>query len=320
MKIAIKRFWKRHFIGLRYRQPFVTISFFIVPAIILFVFYFFMVIYPLSSAESIQAGMTLLAEILGVILGAVLVIVVLFIDQFRQSQGLLETASSEYRHLVITNLPLIKKARKQLIREIPKAQKIFEGQDPRIQSINFVSYRKCALALSALSLGFHAEDYEVIIDDVEHVNQIEKSLDQIDKSLDEYWDIDSVSIDLPVNSYRFFQTLSDATDYVELDNWGVSKDAYEFAENISSELWIRGIRPALSRYKSSQEFLNSWLLASTIIMSATTLFISIFAIFGVASTSYRLLSVAIPVYISIFGFLISSFLLLLLVGRMLQIK
>jgi hypothetical protein len=176
------------------------------------------------------------------------------------------------------------------------------------------------LALSALSLGFHAEDYEVIMDDVERINQIQKSLNHIDKSSDEYWDIDSTYLDLPVNSRRFFQTLSDATDYVELDNWGVSKDVFGFAEKITSELWIRGVGSALIRYESSKKFLNSWLLALTIIVTATTLFISIFAIFGVASTSYHLLSVAIPVYVSIFGFLISSFLLLLLVGRMFQIE
>lgn len=307
--IRVLFFFRRHHL-------FSRMAFFILPIVVIFLYYFYENVFPFADATSIQAGMTLLAEILGVMLGAVLVILVLFFEQYRQSDDLLAQNFLEYRNLIKAHLPLIVKGRKKLIREIPKIIEEFSDSEPRVFKAFMTGFKKNAMALSAISMAFGAEDYQTLLADLEKIENIDK----LNPSPKGYQSTESVSIDMDTYSDIFFRVLLDGLNYMELDNWNIGRDVWRFAEKTYNDLQRKGIEAALNRKNYSIGFLNSWLLSSTVIVIAISLFISVFVIFGVTPTSYNYPLVINPIYVAICGFLLSVILLFLSIGKMLGLE
>lgn len=70
---------------------------------------------PKADAGSIQAGLTIIAEILGVALGAVLVVTVLLIEQRQQAEEHLRRVLPKYRRLIQSSIDTVNAAREELV-------------------------------------------------------------------------------------------------------------------------------------------------------------------------------------------------------------
>jgi hypothetical protein len=73
---------------------------------------------PHADHTSIQAGLTIIAEILGVLLGAILVVVGFLTEQGRQAEDLLVSASQKYRALLEEHLEEINAERQGLVKSV----------------------------------------------------------------------------------------------------------------------------------------------------------------------------------------------------------
>ena len=77
-----------------------------------------------ADASSIQAGLTLTTEIFGVIIGAILVIIGLLIEQDRQAQTVMSSAFLRNRQRLQDNVKLVLKARSEFIAAMPKSSPV----------------------------------------------------------------------------------------------------------------------------------------------------------------------------------------------------
>lgn len=73
---------------------------------------------PKPDAGSIQAGLTIIAEILGVALGAVLVVTVLLIEQRLQAEEHLRRVLPKYRRLIESSIDTVNAAREELVERV----------------------------------------------------------------------------------------------------------------------------------------------------------------------------------------------------------
>ena len=85
---------------------------------------------PEADANSVQAGLTVIAETLGVLLGVVFVVIVLLIEQGRQAKDLLVAASQKYRDLLSQHINDIDAERKKLVSSVKRKEIQLDDPQP----------------------------------------------------------------------------------------------------------------------------------------------------------------------------------------------
>jgi len=124
---------------------------------------------PNADPTSTQAGLTIIAEILGVLLGVVLVIVVLLVEQGQQAEELLRGAYQKYRRLMQSSLQQVGAARQQLMERIGSGEiqlndPLFVGPSGIPSSTRF---RDVIGNLFALTVAMHPQLHEECEDDLD---------------------------------------------------------------------------------------------------------------------------------------------------------
>ena len=302
MKNKIKQLWKDIIYQVRYGQPFSKTAIFAIPFFLVLLIYFFWHLLPLASATSIQAGLTVVAEILGVLLGAILVIIGFLSDRLRQAETLLSEALPSYRKIIEAKRDGIVKAREKLVQGVLKTKSNWDANT-----------KKYILALSTLSIALGAD-----------ANHVSEQLDKLGFSSDEIFEATSIAlanffVELPSN--QFFRLLRDAFDYSPIPS-GIGIYAPElegYWMTIYSDMLQDGIMTTLERYEFSRNFLQSWILSITIFINIMTLLASVFTLFGVTEVSFHYSSVKFWICVSLLGFLVSIFFMAISLRRMIVV-
>jgi len=282
--------------SIRYGHPFLRIVLFASPILLTFTIFFFVWLFPLASASSIHVGLTLIAEILGVLLGSILVIIGFLIDQIHQSETLLSTFFPFYRQQIEKEVDYIINARHQIIQGLLKDKVILNER--KLSEKNGI-IKKSISALSALSIAMEAEDRDVIWNELDEIGYSEGDI------IETTWFESTLTTLTP---YRFFNLLIDGLN-PDIVNERCSNELIQYTEESETKMMRDGIVSAFHRYKFARAFLKSWILSVTIVFITMTLFIAIFTIFGVSETTFHNPIVLIPIYITLIGFLISIVLL-----------
>jgi hypothetical protein len=119
-------------------------------AILLFTLRFLL---PRADAASVQGGLTIIAEILGVLLGAVLIVVGLLVEQRLQAEEHLRGILQNYRSLIQSKRGSLESGRRQLVERVKEGkiqldEPVFVGPSGTPSSTTF---RDIIGALSSLA-------------------------------------------------------------------------------------------------------------------------------------------------------------------------
>ncbi len=307
MKNRVSQSLKDLVSGIRYGHPFLRTIAIAIPILLAFLVFFVARVFPLASADSIRSALTLITEIIGVLLGAVLVIIGLSIDQVRGAETVLLSAFPKYHRKAEADKDQVVKARQQMVQGLLQNKFILEEKE--LAEGNTIM-KKSVLALSSLTIGLEAEDRDSVWNQLAELGYSEGEI------IETTW---FESILGTLTSYRFFRLLKVGLDPNAINEW-CTKELMNFSEEMETSRNRDGIIDALNRYESSRDFLGSWRLSITIVANIITLLISLFTVFGVTKTSYNYLSISVLVYISIIGFLLSISLLSLSLRKMLTIE
>lgn len=249
---------------------------------------------PNADSTSIQAGLTIIAEILGVLLGVVLVIVVLLVEQGQQAEGLLRGAYQKYRRLMQSSLQQVSAARQQLLEKIRSGEiqlndPLFVGPSGIPSSTRF---RDVIGNLFALTAAMHPQLYEECQDD----------LDALGYSEDE--------------KEKFIISKGFLADYHPADFLKLVEDAFDLncmapycsneVSDLASEIFVGyihdGVEKALSQFHRSRNVLRSKVLPTAITLLTLTTVGSIMTLFGITDKTMM-----IPVYTWIVAFVVTGF-------------
>jgi hypothetical protein len=253
---------------------------------------------PNADSASVQAGLTVIAEILGVLLGAVLVVVVLLIEQGHQAEELLRRAFPKYRRLIDSHSEQIDLGRQQLIEEVKSGQIQFD--DPAFLGPSGIpapaKYRDVIANLSALALAVNGA----------MLDTVEQELDDLGYSEDEKSHIlYGMGITADYNPVDFLRLADDALDLRYVSPYEVSDLAIKVFEGYSHD----GINKALSQFTRSQSVLRSIFLAATIAILTLTTVGATLTLFGITDET-----VIVPFYIRIVAFIVMGFVISVLLA------
>lgn len=262
-----------------------------------------------ADAASIQAGLTIVAEILGVLLGAVLVIVVLLIEQGQRAEEQLRALYPKYRRNIETNIATIEKASRQLIKLI-KQQKIrFDGHIilPNETYLD-TKYGDVVGSLIGLIISVSKkpnllEHYEKVLVDLS-LNEEEQSEILYDKGALASYD--------PADFLKVVEDGLDLNCLVPLCSDDVADLAVEIFEEFSHE----GVSQALSNFERSRKVLGSTILIVCMAFIIASIALSVVTLFGMTEQALAESGTILVVSCTLIGFFISIFLTLLLIQRM----
>ena len=281
---------KKIFTSIKDSHPYLKAIFIVGLFLLAYLIYFAIKVLPVVDATSIQSGLTLVAELLGVMLGALLVVIVLLIDQLHQAESILESSHPAYHSVFKQHQRIIISTRNRFLKLVESGEVALDDKTSKETSMTF---RDVISSLTSLVFYFEANSAEM-----------EEQLKKIGFSSEEIsgiWVNGSAAI---LEPYVFFRTLKNALNIYAIHDW-CSKSMFKFMIDLVQGLFRDGIIRALSRYEISRGFLRSWSLAFALAITTFTLFISIFTIFGVTVNTYESLGVLIPLCVSIVGFLTS---------------
>jgi hypothetical protein len=302
----MKGFLENLYSRIRYSSPFVKIA---TAAILILLFisaFFFSQLFPLASADSIRAGLTLIAEMLGVLLGAILVIYGLSVDQLQRAESLFSNAFSQVLIGVKKDVNYIVEARMQLVRGVMSGKNTL-GEKSSIDGIT--TLKKCITALSVLSITLKAEDSGFVWNQLKEIGYSES----------EFLETTFIaSLLADTNAYNFFRLLTDGLSGI--NEWSSSKQLNAYWDKTYTAMHQAGISDALDRYESSRDFLGSWILSVTIFEIIITLFTSVATIFAVTEVTFHHSLIVIFIFASLLGFLASIVLLSLVLRRIFVIR
>jgi hypothetical protein len=261
-------------------------------------------LFPHADANSIQAGLAIIAEILGVLLGVVLVIVGLLVQQEQQSEALLRDAYPKYYKLIKSHLRQVNSGRQRLINFVRAKQ--IKLSDPILPPLA-TTYSDVLGCFVSLSIIFGLTD----------TDESKKTLEQLGFKKK---DIDNVLFGQGVlGNYDpplFLTLVKGAFNIVVLLGSEDVEDVSDLSSNLLVDYSRDGIDKALERLEMSRKFLKSKYLAFSIALLATTTIGAVVALFGTTEktvTDPVLSGVVIAVIV---GFYLSILLTLFLVKKL----
>lgn len=259
-----------------------------------------------ADATSIQAGLTIVAEILGVLLGAVLVIVVLLIEQGQSAAEQLRSSYPKYRRKIETNITIVEKASKQLIKlvkqkKIQLDEHIILPNDIRLDT----KYRDVVGSLIGLIVAVSKKPFEYhekILVDL-GINQEERDEILFGKGTAGY------------DPAHFLKLVEDALDVNCLVQW-CSDDVGDLAVDIFEEFGHEGVSQAISHFERSSKVLRGKSLVVCMTSIVASLALAVVTLFGITEQALAETNITITVAIVIIGFFISILLTMLLTQKM----
>ena len=261
-----------------------------------------------ADAGSIQAGLTIVAEILGVLLGAVLVIVVLLIEQGQRAEEQLRSSYPKYRRKIETNIATIEKASKQLIKLIKQGKIRLDGHII-LPNDTYLDTKYGDVVGSLIGLLVSAkkptpfEYYEKILADL-GLNEDEQSEILYGKGAVADYD--------PGDFLKLVEDALDLNCLVPLCGDDVSDLAVEIFEEFGHE----GVSQAISHFERSRKVLRSKLLVACIAFIVASTALSVVTLFGMTEQALTETGTILVVSAALIGFFISIFLTLLLTQKM----
>lgn len=254
---------------------------------------------PDADSESMRDALGVMAQILGVLLGAVLIVIGRFIEQRSGAELLLERWFQAYRELIEDKSHLLLEAWKGVAQEV-------QGGETDLDRPSFVgsalTYRQVLHKLATLvhAIGGREQREPVVHKlrfDFGHSNS---SITHIRKA-----------------GYRakqepeyFFRLLYDVFRDPAVDTY-VTELALEGLDKLRSD----GITQALKQLTRSRKVLRSKTLALCVSVLAGTITAAVLAILGIADNTASNLTVAVTL-LTVKGFVLSMILTLLLIEKM----
>jgi hypothetical protein len=259
-----------------------------------------------ADASSIQSGITIITEILGVLLGAVLVIVVFLVEQGQRAEERLLRACPVYRRKIESKIGLVEKAIDQLSRLV-KSKKITLDQsipDPM----------GAPLATKYGDVIGNLVGLKVAVDNsFEHYEKVLADIGFTKEEKDEYIYGQGATADF--DSAQFLKLIEDALDANCLFPL-CSDDVGTFALDIFQGYSHDGISQAISHSERSRRVLRSRVLAACITSIMSSMALAIVTLFGITEQSLKLPGTISIVTIVIAGFFVSVLLTLVLAQQM----
>ena len=313
----LEKFKKFVRFGHPYRKAIYVIAFL---SIVFFVFGLGFLL-PRADSISLRSGLTIIAEILGVLLGAVLVVVGLLIEQGHRAEELLRAAFQKYYHIIDSHFEEVDGGRQQLIKLVKNGQvQLYEpaAVDPSGNPLPTngnqypTKFRDVIGSLSALTVAMDASLMDQVEHDLDTLGYSEEDKDYI---------IYGKGILADHRPEDFLQLVYDSLNLSCIVPWcsnNVSDFACEVFEGYSREK----VRETLSRLKRSRNVLKSKTLAAGIAVITLTIVGAILSLFGITDKT-----VVAPIYTSsvltlviiiliIMGFILSVLLALFLIEKM----
>ena len=265
---------------------------------------------PNADSTSVQAGLTIIAELLGVLLGGVLVVVVLLVERVQQAEELLRGAYQKYRRLIESSLEQVDAGRQQLIEQVKSGE--IQLNDPlfiRPSGIpSKTKFRDVIGNLFALTVAMRLHLFEECEDELDALGYSKDEKDEfiIHKGL---------VADYHPPAY-FLELIKDAFDLSCMAPYCSSKVSH-LASEIYEGYIQDGVDKALSQLHRSQNVLRSKTLAAAITLLTLTTIGAVMTLFGITDKT-----VTMPVYTWVIvlvmtGFMLSVLLTLLLIEKML---
>lgn len=266
---------------------------------------------PRADAESTRAALTVIAEILGVILGAVLVVAGFMIEQRWQAEGLLRRVYPQYHAFLEGNTAKVDGARRELV-DHKKRGTIDLDQPVFVGPSGLPSHTRFRDAINAISALTH------VLCSGSLAEEIVQDLEDLGYSRDEIADALYIpSANAAMDPEAFLRLADHGLDLTWICKW-CSEEASEVAVYVFRRYERDGVRLALARLGRSRDLLHSKLLAASIVTPALTVVFAIVAILGTTdralSSTFRLWGSALITT----AFVASVALALSLIRRMLR--
>jgi hypothetical protein len=268
---------------------------------------------PAADAASIQAALAIVAEIAGVLLGAVLVATVLLIEQRHRAKELLRSASQKYRTLIESRIGVIDAVRTTLLeaaraREIRLDEQVASPlSDPSVTDYSDAIAKLSAL-VSAFSERVDSWDLDGAKKDLLGLGYSKEDVDSI---------LVSSAIDAQIDPDAFFRLLDGALDVCVSPPLNTQQTADLWLE-VLPQYGRDGVLSALSTLKRTDDLLSSKTLVAGVIAPTLTAVLAILTVIGTAGDSILDWQHVLAVLFTFVGFTLSVVLALRLVGSMLD--
>lgn len=269
---------------------------------------------PNADSSSTRAGLTIIAEILGVLLGAALVVAGLLIEQSGQAEQLLRTVFPKYRGLIQQRARTVGRARAELCARIGEGKiqlddPLWVGWTGKPSSTSFRDVVSAASTLVYTLRGLSAVGESGYPE--EDLRLLGYSQDEIGKVL--YADSQRADTD----AESFLRTVLTALD-VSCIVPNCSNEAGDFAMQVFADSERDGVGQALRRLDRSRRLLGGKAFAVGVILPTITMASAVLTVFGITNRT-----LACPVYrwvvvFIVVGFGFSILLTLRLLGRVLD--
>lgn len=244
---------------------------------------------PHANSVSIHAGLTVIAEILGVLIGALLIVIVLMIEQLRQADNILKNAMPKYLHLMSTKKQIIDTLRGLMIKWLSKNKP--SGIDPETDA-NII---QAISDMATLSVAIN-DDYETVIwNELLDIGFPDGEITYI---------VRNRRMSVTHDAYEFLNLLRISFGSIQVAIM-TDRNLTKVKDEVLREFSKEGIFDALDRYKMSEDFLKSTALAFSLSLTSITLVVAILAIFGTTEISIKETQTMVLVNSIIVAFLLS---------------
>ena len=264
------------------------------------------VMMPLANASSIQAGITLTAEVLGALLGATLIVVVLLVEQMQNAEDNFRKVHKKYRKLIETNSELlyasIKEFEDSLDKEIIELNQSILAPKDRVPLKT--KYRDIFGNLIGLLIAIEPKQ----------LDNCEKKLKKLGFSEEEIGQyLYAGGLVAQNESSEFLSLLKEA--YTPIVFW-FDERINSFCGKIFESLIQDGVEEALAKHHRATRVLRSKILTGNIMILSLTTVIAVIVLFGVTD---QIITLPLFRWIILFielGFTLSVSLTLILIEKL----
>jgi hypothetical protein len=260
---------------------------------------------PNADYASVQTGLVAIAEILGVLLGVVLVAIVLMVEQGRQAEDVLTTPSQTYRELVAQHIEDIDNARRALIASARRG--VIQLDQPQGR-FDLATNREVIGSLSSLIVVYRPEMFSEVLEALTNLGYTEEEKDAI------FSDIARLGTGRFPGAFLTFLSRALNRRFLPLLPDRVVR---ELVSRVDAGYLRDGVPTALRRLETSKRVLRSKTLALTVVVPALITALDVMVLFGITEDT-----VCVPLYrwliiLIMAGFAASLVLVLFLINKML---
>lgn len=262
---------------------------------------------PIADHTSAQAGLSLVAGVLGVLLGAVLLVVERLIDQSQQAKSLLRAAYHKYYDLIEDHIEEIDVAREDLINLSDTNQIALDAPVYKEPEGISVKTTYCDVVSNMLVLSFvmdtvGLEEFEEILN---KMGLGKKDKDRL---------LFGRGVSGQYDRAKFLRVVEDALYYPAIAQWCSEKLA-DLSQKILEGYLQEGVSEALEQLERSRNVLRSRSLGIAIFLLASTMTAAVMALFGTTEST-----IVSPTHTWLIIIIVTSFFLCLLITLILVEK